>query len=662
MSQYVRATLHGYAGRTREPPLKRPQTCPNQEIPISSFSDKTFTPPAQIRNFCIIAHIDHGKSTLADRMLQLTGVVDERSMRAQYLDRMDIERERGITIKAQNVRLPWRVSGGRKDVVAGDYVLHLIDTPGHVDFTYEVSRALEACEGAVLLVDAAQGIEAQTLANLYLALDRDLHIIPVLNKIDLPAADPDRYAGEIAHIIGCEPNDVLRVSGKTGQGVADLLDHVVHEVPPPQGDADAPTRAMIFDSVYDIYRGVVTYVRVVDGRINPRERIAMMSTGATHELLEVGIISPEPKPSEGLGVGEVGYLITGVKDVRQSKVGDTVTTARNGAKEALRGYREPKPMVYSGLYPVDGSDYPDLRDALDKLQLNDAALTYEPETSVALGFGFRCGFLGLLHMEITRERLEREFDLDLISTSPNVVYRVILEEGAGGADPGNQAGFLVTNPSDWPAGKIRTVYEPVVKTTIIAPSEFIGTIMELCQSRRGEMGGMDYLSPERVELRYTMPLGEIIFDFFDSLKSRTRGYASLDYEEAGEQEAELVKVDILLQGEAVDAFSAIVHKDSAYAYGNKMATKLKELIPRQQFEVPVQAAIGSKIIARENIRAIRKDVLSKCYGGDITRKRKLLEKQKEGKKRMKTIGRVEVPQEAFVAALSTDAAGDKGKK
>jgi GTP-binding protein LepA len=630
---------------------------PAQEIPISSFADQTFTAPAQIRNFCIIAHIDHGKSTLADRMLQLTGVVDARSMRAQYLDRMDIERERGITIKAQNVRLPWRVSGGSENSEAAekDYVLHLIDTPGHVDFTYEVSRALEACEGAVLLVDAAQGIEAQTLANLYLALDRDMTIIPVLNKIDLPAADPDRYAGEIAHIIGCEPGEVLRVSGKTGEGVAELLDEVVRLVPAPQGDADAPTRAMIFDSVYDIYRGVVTYVRVVDGKISPRERIAMMSTGATHELLEVGIVSPEPKASAGLGVGEVGYLITGVKDVRQSKVGDTVTTARHGAKEALTGYREPKPMVYSGLYPVDGSDYPDLRDALERLQLNDAALTYEPETSVALGFGFRCGFLGLLHMEISRERLEREFDLDLISTSPNVVYRVVLEGESGG-------GLVVTNPSDWPEGKIRTVYEPVVKTTVIAPSEFIGTIMELCQSRRGELGGMDYLSPERVELRYTMPLGEIIFDFFDSLKSRTRGYASLDYEEAGEQEAQLVKVDILLQGEAVDAFSAIVHKDSAFAYGNKMTTKLKELIPRQQFEVPVQAAIGSKIIARENIRAIRKDVLSKCYGGDITRKRKLLEKQKEGKKRMKTIGRVEVPQEAFVAALSTDAAGDKGKK
>ncbi|MGB2920217.1 MAG: translation elongation factor 4 [Mycobacterium sp.] len=623
------------------------QTKPvNQEIPISSFADKTFTAPAQIRNFCIIAHIDHGKSTLADRMLGITGVVADRDMRAQYLDRMDIERERGITIKAQNVRLPWSVKGE-------EFVLHLIDTPGHVDFTYEVSRALEACEGAVLLVDAAQGIEAQTLANLYLALDRDLTIIPVLNKIDLPAADPDRYAAEIAHIIGCEPGDVLRVSGKTGEGVTELLDEVVRLIPAPVGDAGGPARAMIFDSVYDIYRGVVTYVRVVDGKLSPREKIKMMSTGTTHELLEVGIVSPEPKATEGLGVGEVGYLITGVKDVRQSKVGDTVTVARNGATDALTGYREPRPMVYSGLYPVDGSDYPNLRDALERLQLNDAALMWEPETSVALGFGFRCGFLGLLHMEITRERLEREFDLDLISTSPNVVYRVIKDD---------ETELTVTNPSDWPEGKVRTVFEPVVKTTIIAPSEFIGSIMELCQSRRGELGGMDYLSPERVELRYTMPLGEIIFDFFDSLKSRTRGYASLDYEEAGEQEAQLVKVDILLQGEAVDAFSAIVHKDSAAAYGNKMTTKLKELIPRQQFEVPVQAAIGSKIIARENIRAIRKDVLSKCYGGDITRKRKLLEKQKEGKKRMKTIGRVEVPQEAFVAALSSDAPADKASK
>ncbi|WP_184441718.1 translation elongation factor 4 [Mycobacterium sp. AZCC_0083] len=615
-------------------------------MPISSFADKTFTAPAQIRNFCIIAHIDHGKSTLADRMLGITGVVADRDMRAQYLDRMDIERERGITIKAQNVRLPWVVNDE-------EFVLHLIDTPGHVDFTYEVSRALEACEGAVLLVDAAQGIEAQTLANLYLALDRGLTIIPVLNKIDLPAADPDRYAGEIAHIIGCEPDEVLRVSGKTGVGVRELLDEVVRLIPAPVGDADAPARAMIFDSVYDIYRGVVTYVRVIDGKLSPREKIKMMSTGTMHELLEVGIVSPEPKATEGLGVGEVGYLITGVKDVRQSKVGDTVTSARNGATQALTGYREPKPMVYSGLYPVDGSDYPNLRDALERLQLNDAALVWEPETSVALGFGFRCGFLGLLHMEITRERLEREFDLDLISTSPNVVYRVVKDDGTE---------IIVTNPSDWQEGKVRAVFEPVVKTTVIAPSEFIGTIMELCQSRRGELGGMDYLSPERVELRYTMPLGEIIFDFFDSLKSRTRGYASLDYEAAGEQESDLVKVDILLQGEPVDAFSAIVHKDGASAYGNKMTTKLKELIPRQQFEVPIQAAVGSRIIARENIRAIRKDVLSKCYGGDITRKRKLLEKQKEGKKRMKTIGRVEVPQEAFVAALSADAASDKPKK
>ncbi|WP_414940547.1 translation elongation factor 4 [Amycolatopsis sp. cmx-11-51] len=611
---------------------------------MTTFADTTFTPPELIRNFCIIAHIDHGKSTLADRMLQLTGVVEERAMRAQYLDRMDIERERGITIKAQNVRLPWKVDGQ-------DHVLHMIDTPGHVDFTYEVSRALEACEGAVLLVDAAQGIEAQTLANLYLALENNLQVIPVLNKIDLPSADPDKYAAEIAHIIGCEPSDVLRVSAKTGVGVGELLDAVVKQVPAPQGDADAPARAMIFDSVYDTYRGVVTYIRVVDGKITPRERIKMMSTGATHELLEVGIISPEPKVSKGLGVGEVGYLITGVKDVRQSKVGDTVTSERNGAKEALAGYREPKPMVYSGLYPVDGSDYPELREALDKLQLNDAALDYEPETSVALGFGFRCGFLGLLHLEITRDRLEREFGLDLISTAPNVVYDVVLDDGKE---------IHVTNPSDWPTGnKIDKVLEPVSKVSILAPSEFIGTIMELCQNKRGSLLGMDYLSEDRVELRYNLPLGEIIFDFFDTLKSRTRGYASLDYEEAGSQAADLVKVDILLQGEGVDAFSAIVHKDDAYNYGNRMVNRLRELIPRQNFEVPIQAAIGARIIARETIRAIRKDVLAKCYGGDISRKRKLLEKQKEGKKRMKTVGRVEVPQEAFVAALSTE---DSGKK
>jgi GTP-binding protein LepA len=612
---------------------------------VSSFADATFTPPELIRNFCIIAHIDHGKSTLADRMLQLTGVVDPRAMRAQYLDRMDIERERGITIKAQNVRLPWQVDGT-------DHVLHLIDTPGHVDFTYEVSRSLAACEGAVLLVDAAQGIEAQTLANLYLAMENDLTIIPVLNKIDLPAADPDRYAAEIGNIIGCEPSDVLRVSAKTGIGVRELLDEVVKQVPAPKGNPDAPARALIFDSVYDTYRGVVTYIRVIDGKITPRERIKMMSTKAIHELLEVGIISPDPKPSSGLGVGEVGYLITGVKDVRQSKVGDTVTSERRGATEALGGYREPKPMVYAGLYPVDGSDYPELREALDKLRLNDAALAYEPETSAALGFGFRCGFLGLLHLEITRDRLEREAGLDLISTAPNVVYRVITDDGKE---------HVVTNPAEWVAGKMAEVYEPIVKVTVISPSEFVGAIMELCQARRGQLGGMDYLSDTRVELRYTMPLAEIIFDFFDALKSRTRGYASLDYEEAGEQAADLVKVDILLQGEAVDAFSAIVHKDAAYAYGTRMAAKLRELIPRQQFEVPIQAAVGSRIIARETIRAMRKDVLAKCYGGDITRKRKLLEKQKEGKKRMKMVGRVEVPQEAFVAALSTDESPDKAK-
>jgi GTP-binding protein LepA len=612
---------------------------------VSTFADETFTDPELIRNFCIIAHIDHGKSTLADRMLQLTGVVEERLMRAQYLDRMDIERERGITIKAQNVRLPWQV-GGR------DHVLHLIDTPGHVDFTYEVSRALEACEGAILLVDAAQGIEAQTLANLYLAMENELTIIPVLNKIDLPAADPDKYAEELAHIVGCEPSDVMRVSAKTGKGVRELLNEVVRLMPAPKGEADIAPRAMIFDSVYDTYRGVVTYIRVVDGKITPRQRIKMMSTGATHELLEVGIISPEPKPSAGLGVGEVGYLITGVKDVRQSRVGDTVTSEKRGATEPLAGYREPRPMVYSGLYPVDGSDYADLREALDKLRLNDAALSYEPETSAALGFGFRCGFLGLLHLEIVRERLEREAGLDLISTAPNVVYRVVLDDGDERS---------VTNPSDWPEGKVAEVYEPIVKTTIIAPSDYIGAIMELCQSRRGVLGGMDYLSTDRVELRYTMPLGEIIFDFFDALKSRTRGYASLDYEPAGEMAADLVKVDILLQGEPVDAFSAIVHRESAYGYGTKMAAKLRTLIPRQQFEVPIQAAIGSRVIARETVRAMRKDVLAKCYGGDITRKRKLLEKQKEGKKRMKMVGRVEVPQEAFVAALSTDETPDKAK-
>ncbi|MBM7410732.1 GTP-binding protein LepA [Clavibacter michiganensis] len=596
------------------------------------------TDPASIRNFCIIAHIDHGKSTLADRMLQMTGVVDSRSMRAQYLDRMDIERERGITIKSQAVRMPWELDGQT-------YALNMIDTPGHVDFSYEVSRSLAACEGAILLVDAAQGIEAQTLANLYLALENDLTIIPVLNKIDLPAADPDKYAAELASLIGGDPSDVLRVSGKTGAGVEDLLDRVSRTIPAPVGDPDAAARAMIFDSVYDAYRGVVTYVRMIDGKLSPREKISMMSTRATHEILEIGVSSPEPTPSDGLGVGEVGYLITGVKDVRQSKVGDTVTTAARPATEALPGYTEPLPMVFSGLYPIDGSDYPDLRDALDKLKLSDAALVYEPETSVALGFGFRCGFLGLLHLEIITERLSREFGLDLITTAPSVIYEVTSED---------KKTVTVTNPSEFPGGKIVSVSEPVVKAAILAPKDCVGTIMELCQSRRGILLGMEYLGEDRVEIRYTMPLGEIVFDFFDNLKSKTAGYASLDYEPAGSQDSDLVKVDILLQGEQVDAFSAIVHRDKAYAYGVLMTGRLRELIPRQQFEVPIQAAIGARIIARESIRAMRKDVLAKCYGGDITRKRKLLEKQKEGKKRMKMVGRVEVPQEAFIAALSGD--------
>ena len=596
------------------------------------------TDPSVIRNFCIIAHIDHGKSTLADRMLQATGVVQPRDMKAQYLDRMDIERERGITIKSQAVRMPWSVDGV-------DYALNMIDTPGHVDFTYEVSRSLAACEGAILLVDAAQGIEAQTLANLYLAMEHELEIIPVLNKIDLPAADPDRYAAELASLIGCEPEDVLRVSGKTGVGVEELLDRVVRAIPGPEGDADAPARAMIFDSVYDTYRGVVTYVRVVDGRLSPREKVRMMSTGTTYELLEIGVSSPEPVPTKGLAAGEVGYLITGVKDVRQSKVGDTVTNHAHPAEQSLGGYEDPKPMVFSGLYPIDGSDYPVLRDALDKLKLNDAALVYEPETSVALGFGFRVGFLGLLHLEIVRERLEREFGLDLISTAPNVVYEVTRED---------REVVTVTNPSEFPEGKILEVREPMASATIIVPAEFIGAVMELCQAKRGNLKGMDYLSEERVEIRYWIPLAEIVFDFFDQLKSRTKGYASLDWKADGDQAADLVKVDILLQGEQVDAFSSITHKDNAYAYGVMMTGKLKELIPRQQYEVPIQAAIGSRIIARENIRAIRKDVLSKCYGGDISRKRKLLEKQKEGKKRMKAIGRVEVPQEAFIAALGAD--------
>ena len=616
-------------------------------IPLAKAPQPSFTSPAQLRNFCIIAHIDHGKSTLADRMLGITEVVDPRNMRAQYLDRMDIERERGITIKSQAVRLPWRSGLDNQE-----YILNMIDTPGHVDFTYEVSRSLAACEGAVLLVDCAQGIEAQTLANLYLAMENNLTIIPVLNKIDLPAAQPEKFAEELAKLIGCQPEDCLRVSGKTGAGVTELLDQIVLQIPSPIGDANAPTRALIFDSVYDTYRGVVTYVRVIDGHLSTRDQIQMFSTGVRHEMLEVGVISPEPVVSKGLGVGEVGYVITGVKDVRQSRVGDTITTYNNPAKVALAGYKDPRPMVFSGLFPIDGADFPLLREALDKLQLNDAALVYEPESSAALGFGFRCGFLGLLHMEIVRERLERESNLTLISTAPNVVYSVTTGDGQL---------LTVTNPSEYPEGKIEKVEEPIVRATVLAPAEFIGTIMELCQERRGTLLGMDYLSEDRVEIRYTLPLAEIVIDFFDQLKSRTRGYASLDYEPIGEAEGDLVKVDILLQGEKVDAFSAIVHKDKAYTYGTMMTGKLRELIPRQQFEIPIQAAIGGRIIARESIRAIRKDVLAKCYGGDISRKRKLLEKQKEGKKRMKMVGRVEVPQEAFVAALTTDADIDKAK-
>ncbi|MBD3689103.1 elongation factor 4 [Nanchangia anserum] len=602
------------------------------------------TDPAVIRNFCIIAHIDHGKSTLADRMLQRTGIVSERQMRAQYLDRLDIERERGITIKSQAVRMPWTVDGRA-------YALNMIDTPGHVDFSYEVSRSLAACEGALLLVDSSQGIEAQTLANLYMAMENDLAIIPVLNKIDLPAAQPERCADELAGLLGIDPSECLLTSAKTGEGVEELLDRIVAEVPAPAGDPNAPARAMIFDSVYDTYRGVVTYVRVVDGKLEPRRDIEMMSTKARHELQEIGVISPEPTPSQGLGVGEVGYLITGVKDVRASRVGDTVTRADAPAEEEVAGYEDPQPMVFSGIYPIDGADFPDLREALDKLRLNDAAITYEPETSVALGFGFRCGFLGLLHLEITKERLDREFGLSIIATAPSVVYEVRREDGEI---------VSVTNPSEFPDGKIAEIREPVVAATVLTPSDYVGAVMELCQSRRGRMNGMDYLSPERVEMRYTLPLAEIVFDFFDHLKSRTRGYASLDYHESGDQAADLVKVDILLNGDQIDAFSAIVHKDAAYAYGVRMCKRLKELIPRQQFEIPVQAAIGSRVIARQTIKALRKDMLAKCYGGDITRKRKLLEKQKEGKKRMKAIGSVEVPQEAFVAALTSDT--PEGKK
>jgi GTP-binding protein LepA len=598
---------------------------------------------ARLRNFCIIAHIDHGKSTLADRLLDLTHAVSERQMRAQYLDKMDLERERGITIKAQAVRLAYTAADGL------DYVLDLIDTPGHVDFTYEVSRALAACEGAVLLVDAAQGIEAQTLANLYLALEADLAIIPVINKIDLPAAQPERVAREIEQVVGIPSEEMLRVSAKTGEGVPALLEAIVRRVPAPRGDPHGPTRALIFDSLYDSYRGVITYVRMVDGRMRKGDRVRMMATGTVAESEEVGVFAPEAVATEELVAGEVGYLIPGLKDVAQAKVGETVTTMERRAAEPLPGYREPRPMVYAGLYPIEGDDFPDLRDALDRLRLNDAALVYEPESSAALGFGFRCGFLGLLHMEIVRERLEREFNLELITTAPNVAYRVTVPDGET---------ITVSNPSELPdPGKIERIEEPYVDAMVLCPSGHVGAVMELCQSRRGTLQGMEYLSEERVGLRYQLPLAEIIFDFFDQLKSRTRGYASLDYDPSGYRPADLVKVDVLLQGEPIDAFSAIVHKDKAYAYGRAMASKLKRLIPRQLFEVPIQASIGSRVIARETITARRKDVLAKCYGGDITRKRKLLERQREGKRRMKQIGRVEVPQEAFVAALRTDEGG-----
>ena len=591
-----------------------------------------------IRNFCIVAHIDHGKSTLADRFLEITHAVTARQMREQYLDRMELERERGITIKAQAVRLAYRTGGV-------EYELNLIDTPGHVDFTYEVSRSLAACEGAILLVDAAQGIEAQTLANFHLARDAGLAIVPAINKIDLPAANPDQVAAELAALVGCEPDEVVRVSAKTGQGVGEILDVVVARVPPPRGDPEANLRALIFDSSYDPYRGVVAYIRVVDGEIRRQDRVRLMSAGVATDAEEVGVFAPDATATSILAAGDVGYLVTGVKDVRQAKVGDTVTAADRPAKAALPGYREPKPMVWSGLYPADGGDYPLLRDALDKLKLSDAALVYEPESSLALGFGFRCGFLGLLHMDIVKERLEREFGLELIATAPNVEFTIRRGEQE----------IVVHNPSEMPPpGTYDWVEEPMVLATIISPSEYLGAVMELCQQRRGVLSDMRYLSPERAEIHYRLPLAEIIFDFFDLLKSRTRGYASLDYEYIGHERSDMVRVDILLQGEPVDAFSAVVHREKAQAYGRAMTERLRELIPRQMFEVAIQAAIGSKIIARETVRAKRKDVLAKCYGGDITRKRKLLEKQKAGKARMRRVGRVDVPQEAFIAALKVD--------
>ncbi|MDQ3433008.1 MAG: translation elongation factor 4 [Actinomycetota bacterium] len=602
-------------------------------------------PRSRIRNFAIIAHVDHGKSTLADRMLQETGLVEGRRMRAQYLDRMDIERERGITIKAQAVRMPYRARDGQ------EYLLNLIDTPGHVDFSYEVSRAMNACEGAILLVDAAQGTQAQTIANLYVAIEAGLEVIPVLNKIDLPAAQPEQVASEIASLLGGDPARILAVSAKTGQGVPEVLERIVADVPAPQGDAEAPPRGLVFDSIFDPYRGVITYVRVVDGVFRPDDHIRLMATGFHNEIDELGVISPEPKPVDALGPGEVGYLTAAIREVALAKVGDTVTDHVRPAPHPLPGYREPTPMVFSGLYPVDSNDFPALRDALEKLRLNDASFTFDPETSVALGFGFRCGFLGLLHMEIVSERLDREFDIPLVTTAPNVGYEVHLDPKM--LKPNEAAVRAVSNPAELPeSNRIDHILEPVVEAMILCPSEYVGAVMQLCERRRGDMQKLDYLSEQRVELRYMLPLGEIIFDFFDRLKSSTRGYASLDYEPAGMRRSKLVKVDILLNAEPVDAFSSIVHADKAYEYGKAMVNRLRELIPRQLFDVPIQAAIGSKIISRETVKARRKDVLAKCYGGDVTRKRKLLERQKEGKKRMKNVGAVEIPQEAFVAALS----------
>jgi GTP-binding protein LepA len=592
------------------------------------------TPLERIRCLSIIAHIDHGKSTLADRLLEMTGAVDPREMRAQFLDSMDLERERGITIKAQNVRLEWN-----------GYVVNLIDTPGHVDFGYEVSRSLAACEGVILLVDASQGIEAQTLANCYQAIEHDLTIVAALNKIDLPAAEPDKRAEEIERVLGIPAEDVLRISAKTGEGVSELLDAVIEHIPQPKGDADAPLQALMFDSHYDIYRGVISSVRVFNGTLRSGARLRYVNAAHDHDAEEVGVRLPAPTPVASLGPGEVGYLIAGIKDVGEAKVGETVTESARRAG-ALAGYRDPKPMVFCGLYPVDGDEYAELRESLEKLRLNDSSFTYEPETSGALGFGFRCGFLGLLHMEIIRERLEREYNLSLVATAPNVEYEAHLIDGST---------EIVDNPSVMPPPQnIEHIEEPFVKVTILTPTEYVGTLMELAQSRRGELDKMEYLSEDRVELIYMLPLAEIVLDFFDQMKSRTRGYASLDYEPAGYRTSKLAKVDVLLNSVPVDAFSAIVHRDKAYDYGRKMTQKLRELIPRQLFDVPIQAAVGGKIVARETVKAKRKDVLAKCYGGDITRKRKLLERQKEGKRRMKQIGRVEVPQEAFVAALKLD--------